>query len=116
MVGRSSPKTRPDATLLMLAAQQGQSGVVKLLIDRGADLNSKDSAGRTALMLVAEEGIGESSGKQSEIAHLLLSSGVNVNLRDNNGDTALMRTKKFAGMSAFHDELVRMLQSAGATD
>lgn len=116
MVGRSGLKTRPDATLLMLAAQEGETAVVKLLIDRGADVNAKDSAGRTALMLVAEEGIGTTSGKQSDVARLLLSNGVNVNVRDNNGDTALMRATKFAGISGFHDELVRMLQAAGATD
>jgi ankyrin repeat protein len=100
----------------MLAAQKGETAVVKLLIDQRADVNAQDSAGRTALMLVAEEGIGATSGNQADIARLLLSNGANVNVRDNNGDTALMRAKRFAGLSAFHDELVQMLESAGATD
>lgn len=116
LVGRSSPKTRPGATLLMLAAQMGHTGVVKLLIDRGADLNARDSAGRTALMLVVEEGLGATTGKPMEISRLLLSSGADVSVRDNNGDSALMRAKKFAGFSVFHEEVVRMLQAAGATD
>jgi ankyrin repeat protein len=41
----------PAHTHLMYAALEGQTQIVKALLDRGADVNTKDSQGRTALMV-----------------------------------------------------------------
>jgi ankyrin repeat protein len=40
----------------MMAAEEGHLEVAALLIEKGADVNSKDNDGRTALMMAAEEG------------------------------------------------------------
>jgi ankyrin repeat protein len=43
-----------NQTALMLAAENGYTRVVSLLIDKGADMNAKDNEGRTALMRARE--------------------------------------------------------------
>jgi len=43
-----------NRTALMLAAKNGHTEVVSLLIDKGADMNAKDNVGRTALMRARE--------------------------------------------------------------
>lgn len=41
---------RDDVTALMVAAQGGHEAVVKLLVERGADVRSKDEEGFTPLL------------------------------------------------------------------
>jgi Ankyrin repeats (3 copies) len=43
-------------TALMLAAANGHMETVKLLLDRGADLNVRDNEGKTALVWAREKG------------------------------------------------------------
>jgi ankyrin repeat protein len=43
-------------TALMRAANNGHSEALKLLLDKGADPNLRNSAGQTALMLAAQRG------------------------------------------------------------
>ena len=44
-----------DRTALLIAAEEGQEAVVRLLIGRdGVDINAQDEDGRTPLSLVAE--------------------------------------------------------------
>ena len=42
-------------TLLMRAVSTGQDKIVKLLISRGANVNVRDNAGNTPLMLASEQ-------------------------------------------------------------
>ena len=68
----------------MLAAYNGHTKLVEMLIDRGGKVNHLDSTNRTALMYC-------SSGPFPETVQLLIAKGANVNLVDNNeGWTALM--------------------------
>jgi ankyrin repeat protein len=55
-------------TPLMLAADYGKTGVVKVLMDRGADINAKDRNGRTALMAAQDNG-------HQDIVNLLKEAG-----------------------------------------
>lgn len=57
------------STPLHYAAQEGHSGVVSLLLSTGRLQDTKDSAGRTALMLGALSG-------SEETVKLLLNNGV----------------------------------------
>ena len=73
-----------NQTVLMLAAYNGHTKLVEVLIDRGGKVNHLDSVNRTALMYC-------SSGPFPETVQLLIAKGANVNLVDNNeGWTALM--------------------------
>ena len=57
--------------------------MVKLLLERGADINSKDpSDGRTALMCACDKGM-------VDVAKLLIERGTGVNLKATFGVTAL---------------------------
>lgn len=58
---------------------------IKLLLDKGADINARDASGKTPLMQAAES-------KGSEIISLLISKGARVNDQDNKGKTPLMHT------------------------
>jgi ankyrin repeat protein len=66
------------------AAWRGQLGVVKLLMERGANINATGYAGSTALYLAA-------GGGHEEVVALLLNKGAHANSRDNDGRTPLMR-------------------------
>jgi hypothetical protein len=62
-------KFRYDRTALSFAADRGQVEIVKLLLDRGADVNAKDSFyGVTALVWAANNG-------HVEVARILLARG-----------------------------------------
>jgi ankyrin repeat protein len=87
-------------TPLMLAAQNGHTQSVKLLISRGAYINAK-LWGTTALMDAAEAG-------HIEVVRVLLSSGADVNAKSRDGKTALLRA-----VSKGQSEIVQLLQRAG---
>ncbi|MDQ7825151.1 MAG: ankyrin repeat domain-containing protein [Candidatus Eremiobacteraeota bacterium] len=55
-------------TLLHIAAVQGHTPVVKLLVERGADLNVKTADGKTPLKIALESG-------KTELAEYLKSKG-----------------------------------------
>src|SRR5215468_4698477 len=71
---------RGSATPLMHAAAFGSLEAVRLLLDKGADVNAKNAAGATALMWAATD-----LGK----VRLLVERGANVNAASNLGHTAL---------------------------
>ena len=69
---------------LLLASKKGHLEIVKLLLDRGALIESKDvDYGRTSLMLASRKG-------HLGIVKLLLDHGALIDARDYEGSTALM--------------------------
>ena len=66
----------------MHAAWFGHIDVMRILIDKGADVNAKNKNGATALILAADKG-------NAEIVSFLIDKGADVNAKDGNG-TALM--------------------------
>lgn len=72
--------------ILCEAADFGDPRLVKILLDRGADINASDQNGKTALMCATGNGNGY-------LVSLLLKRGANVNARDRDGMTALLITK-----------------------
>jgi ankyrin repeat protein len=70
-----------DITPLIEAAS-GYVETVRLLIDRGADVNARDAMGQTALMRAAMNGA-------SEVILLLLEKGADPSIRDQQGHFAL---------------------------
>lgn len=94
-------------TALMLAAQGGETDVVKLLLDRKAAINVQNKGGSTALSLAAEEGhIG--------VVRLLLQHDANVSIAAFDSDTSLSDTALSLASQASHTEIVNMLLDRGA--
>ena len=78
--------------LILLLALTGFPQGVHLLLQKGADIETKSSDGRPALSFAA------SSGKEGMI-RLLLEKGSNINAQDNLGVTPLMRTATFGDLA-----------------
>ena len=68
----------------MHAALHGDSGLVRLLLDRGAEIDPQDGDGFTALTIAAEEG-------HWDVVRLLASRGADIDHRDATGLSALDR-------------------------
>ena len=82
------------ATALIRASLKGHIEVVKLLLDRGSDVNERDSGGATALMFACENGIAEIMAPPQkvnfELVRLLQDRGADMNCGNEGGFTALM--------------------------
>jgi ankyrin repeat protein len=89
-------------TNLIDAAKKGDAGVVRGLLDRGANVNEKDKGGFTPLHIAAAR-------DDPNILRILLDRGANVNEKARRGDTALH-------MATLGDnpEMVRILLDRGA--
>ncbi|KAL9037535.1 MAG: hypothetical protein Q9180_003663 [Flavoplaca navasiana] len=65
-----------------LAVSNGQTRSIKILLDYGANINSEDERGRTALLTASRIG-------NLDLVHLLLDRGLDQDAQDQHGDTAL---------------------------
>ena len=76
-------KTSGDgAILLSWAARTGNEAVVKVLVEKGAAVDSADQSGRTPLSWAAENG-------QEAVAKVLVEKGAAVDSADEDGRTPL---------------------------
>jgi ankyrin repeat protein len=98
----SRKKRRRDA--LLSAAEEGRTDDVKLLVDKGADVNiASPKTGRTSLMRAAENG-------HLDVVEFLLQKGARINLKSTySGKTALMRAVQYG-----HERIVKLLMEKGA--
>ncbi|KAJ5700867.1 hypothetical protein N7493_011913 [Penicillium malachiteum] len=83
LVSKESTDSKLGRSALSWAAKHGHPDVVKLLLEKGADFNAKDSKGRTPLLFAAKKGY-------SDIVKLLLKKEAQVDLQDHSGRTPLM--------------------------
>jgi len=86
---------------IVAAAFNEDTSATKLLIDHGANINSKMNRGDTALMIAAHQG-------HLNTVRLLLESGANPSV-EVNGETALQRARQRG-----HWEIVDLLAKSGA--
>lgn len=88
---------------LMLAAHQGHVEIIKLLIDKGANINGKHKiSGNTALIGAVFQG-------NKDIVKLLIEAKVDINLKNNDGKSALDMAKLQGNM-----EIINLLVVSGA--
>jgi len=87
---------------LRLAAETGDLKRLQRFVDQLTDVNSRDDAGRTALLLAVLHG-------QTKAVEFLLAHGANPNTADAEGVTPLS-----AAMAGNHSAIIRMLKHAGA--
>jgi ankyrin repeat protein len=87
---------------LLVACENGNAGMVGVLLEAGADVHGVGKGGETPLMLAARAG-------SMEAVKALLARGAAVGARERAGQTALMWAA-----AAGHAEVVRVLLAAGA--
>lgn len=78
---------------------------IKLLIDKGADINFKDKYGNTVLMNACIM-------NNTELVKLLLENGADINAKDKDGYTALDLAS--INENNENNEIIKILENAGA--
>jgi hypothetical protein len=89
---------------LLIAARKSDVPAVKMLLEKGADVNAKTSYGVTALSFAADRG-------SLEVVKILLEHGADVNATD----TFYHETILARAASQGHAEIVKLLLEKGAT-
>lgn len=95
--------TQDGETPLMSAANNGNLEAVRLLLDKGADVNTKGKNGETALLWAAKGWLGTWRKTHEPIIEYLVDKGADVNARDKDGETAfslVMQHKKYANFDS----------------
>jgi len=87
------------APATIVSAATNCPDVISLFLDRGAPIDTRDTFGRTALMVLVK-------AARADLARMLLDRGADLNARDQEGNTALM--------SAGTVECARLLLERGA--
>ena len=95
---------RALANQMIALARTGDTAGVRLLLDRGVDVNARDGQGRTALMVTAT-----GDAYPLDVVRLLIERGADVNARATNGDTAASLAASRGGA------LADLLVKAGGT-
>ncbi|KAI8514582.1 Unconventional myosin-XVI [Branchiostoma belcheri] len=100
--------TQYGKTALHVASENGRTGVVKLLIQHGADVGARDKNGRTALHVASVNG-------QTGVVELLIQHGADVGARDEYTWTALHRASG-QGQTGVVELLIQHGADVGARD
>ncbi|MFO8183808.1 MAG: ankyrin repeat domain-containing protein [Candidatus Aegiribacteria sp.] len=88
-------------TPLTAASAAGHTGVVRLLLERGADADLADGMEMTPLMHASQQG-------HAEVVRLLMEAGTDINARDSLGNDAMAH--------ASSDEVRILLQGTAVAD
>jgi ankyrin repeat protein len=87
---------------LYTASQNGELDIVRSLLDRGSDVNERNTRRQTALDAASRHG-------QLEVATLLIERGADMDSRDRHGWTPLIRASRYGQL-----EVARLLLDHGA--
>lgn len=105
----------PSRTAIMWAASRGKKEIVRLLIESGAEINSKDdwkgnmtrpegTEGWTPLIFAADS-------DHEDVVEILIENGADVNVKTKSGVTALSLAKLWR-----NDVMIKLLKRAGAKE
>jgi len=89
--------------ILMKAAKEGKTDILKALLDEGIDVNIKDNDGMTALMWAAYK-------CHLNAVELLLDNDADVNEKNNEGMTVFNLAE-----GGIYSEIIEALKQGGAT-
>ena len=110
------PNLGDGATPLMRAAKDADVAVMRLLLDKGADVNARTKTQKTALMYAGSRlgGFRGTPNRGSEqqalqAVALCLDRGADVNAADDNGQTAL-----HLSVASAEESIVKLLAARGA--
>ncbi len=87
---------------LIAAAERGDTAEVNRLLSAGADIDSKDGRGRTAVMAATH-------GNKPAVVQALIAAGANIHLQDNKQDNPFL----YAGAEGLLD-ILKLTIDAGA--
>jgi ankyrin repeat protein len=102
-------------TPLHIAIALGKPYIMKLLIEKGADLEARDRDQRTPLQIAALSGFIENAKIYTNIAKLLIEKGADVNARDTSQSTPL-HFAAFRGNVYLAELLIKKGADINATD
>ena len=100
LINHADPNIKKDdlsdgETALMMALENENNDLVKLLIEYGANINETDSVGLTPLMIASEKG-------NLESIKILINSQAPINVCDADGETAIFRA-----VARGHNDIVK---------
>ena len=133
----ANPNLPKSFSALQAASAAALPEVVREMLKYHGDVHQRDSAGRTALNVLAQSAVGDAKENPAEVAQLLIDAGTDVNAQDNiYGNTALHEVPNAATakaliaagakmdlqnqdgqtaiMLALDEEVTRVLMDAGA--
>ena len=102
-------RDRYHQTALMLAAQGGHAGVVRLLVERGSDLDVAAKFSLSALMLAVIAG-------HSEVVRILVGAGADLTIRGSGAPGFAGKTALGLALARDADEMIAVLRAAGARE
>jgi uncharacterized protein len=112
--GANPNERQMGITALMTACNRGHVDVVRILLEKGADVNAKDWEGWTALMAAAAGAAHDDNRNKEEecleIVRLLIAHGADVNQKGRRFQTALKDAD-----DAGHKRVKELLIQHGAT-
>ncbi|KAI5785392.1 hypothetical protein FPQ18DRAFT_87085 [Pyronema domesticum] len=94
------------STMLLQAVRIGHEGIVRILLERGVDVNLADGNNRTALSWASE------NGHDSVVKLLLQADGIDINSKDSEYDRTALSWASENG----HDSVVKLLLQADGID
>jgi ankyrin repeat protein len=81
----------------VVGAENGHEAVIRLLLEKGAEINAKGKFGWTPLSLAAGSG-------HEAVVRLLLEKGADINAEDEKGHEAVMRLLTHSGRGKLTSE------------
>lgn len=118
--GADIEKVRPDnGTLLMSAVENLNVPLVQYIIEKGANMQTRDNDGNVAIHYLNAAVAKNSSlpaddltAKFSKVLALLLQGGADINAQNGNGETVLLQLAK--QKNALYKQIAEILQEQGA--